>query len=96
MFRAIGSAFSKLGKSAAFKGTLAAIGAAAAGEIGARLSGVAAAKGFEPSTQPGDAPRAADAAFGFTASAGVPWGGVAVIAGVVALVFLVASREKKG
>ena len=85
MFSQIGSFFSKLGRSDAFKGTLAAIGVAAAGELGARLGNIATERGYEPSgaAQTGGGVPAASgfAGFGFGT---IPWGSVFVV-GVVAV-----------
>jgi len=81
----IGSVFSNMVRSDAFKGTLAAIGVAAAGEIGARLGNIATERGYEPSAaaQTGAAAPAAGtfAGFGFGT---IPWGSVFVV-GVVAV-----------
>lgn len=92
MFQQIGSFFSKLGKSSAFQGTLAAIGAAAAGEIGARLGGYAAGRGYMPTAeaQAGGGAVAAPAAtqYGYQQPLEIPWalilgfGGLVLIAGL--------------
>lgn len=89
MFKALGSVFSKLGKSAAFKGTLAAIGTVAAGEIGARLAGIGASRGYQPTPE---AQAAASQSGGMGAGFGfgqqIPWGPILLVLAIGGGVYL--------
>lgn len=97
MFSQIGGVFSRLGRSEAFKGTMAAIGVAAAGEIGARLGNIATARGYEPSgaaqTGGGVPPASGFAGFGFQT---IPWGTVFVVGVVAVGGYVLAKSLKKG
>jgi len=92
----IGSVFSNMVRSDAFKGTLAAVGIAAAGELGARLGNIATARGYEPSgaaeTGGGVPPASGFAGFGFGT---IPWGPVVLVGGIGALIYFV-TRKRKG
>ena len=91
----VSSVFSKLGKSEAFTGTLAAIGTAAAGAIVTKISGVPS-----PTQQAYAAQQAALAAPVTTAVVSaayqVPWGLVVVIGGLGFLGFALMKMYGKG
>ena len=86
----VGSVFSKLGKSEAFTGTLAAIGTAAAGAIVTKISGV-------PSpAQQAAAAQAPKAAAAVPLAQQIPWVPVLLIAAVGFLGFALMKMQRKG
>lgn len=91
--------FSGIGKffsSAGFKSIATSVGTAFAGELGARLGGIAAEKGYQPSQQPTTAQQAKQAGYlpGGYGYQTPPWGLIAAgIAAVGIVVFVLAGRR---
>jgi len=94
----LGSVFSKLGKSTAFKETLAAVGAAAAGALTTKLAAVAAPKAAAEATKAAALEAAKPtAAPGVSLVQQIPWASLLLVGAVGVLGFvLVRMRRGKG
>jgi len=91
----VGSVFSKLGKSEAFTGTLAAIGTAAAGAIVTKISGVPSAAQQAYAAQQAAAAQAPKAAAVVPLAQQIPWTPVLLIAAVGFLGFALIKYGKR-
>ena len=89
----VGSVFSKLGKSEAFTGTLAAIGTAAAGALVTKITGVPSAAQQAYAAQQAAPPKAAPAV---PLAQQIPWVPVLLIAAVGVLGFALMKYGKRG
>jgi len=92
----VGSVFSKLGKSEAFTGTLAAIGTAAAGAIVTKISGVPSPAQQAYAAQQAAAAQAPKAAAAVPLAQQIPWVPVLLIAAVGFLGFALMKMQRKG
>jgi len=94
----VSSVFSKLGKSEAFTGTLAAIGTAAAGAIVTKITGVpsAAQQAYAKEQAAAPAAAAAKAAAAVPLLQQIPWTPVLLIAAVGVLGFVLMKMHGKG